>query len=91
MRFDEQRSIYRDCRWCQGRGCLYCKAEADKAYRAEFPDGPKPIASFDLSDPAEVELAKKAIGAEAIRRAFGKSGGGVAEIIQNVEKARDRS
>ena len=35
--------FYRDCPWCGGRGCLQCDAEADKAYKRQFPDGPKPI------------------------------------------------
>lgn len=57
MRYDETREIYRDCRWCKGRGCLACKSEADKAYKAEFPDGPKPIATFDNS-PDGIEKLK---------------------------------
>lgn len=38
--------IYRDCKWCQGVGCVYCPTEADLEYKRQFPDGPKPIASF---------------------------------------------
>jgi hypothetical protein len=48
-RYDEQRGIYRDCKWCGGKGCLSCPAEAEKAYKKAFPDGPKPIATFDTS------------------------------------------
>lgn len=59
MRYDDRREVYRDCRWCQGKGCLYCKAEADKAYKAA--DGPKLIASFDTSTPEGVEAAKSGI------------------------------
>lgn len=51
MRYDPRSETYRDCRWCAGRGCIYCKGEADKAYKADFPDGPKPIATFDISTP----------------------------------------
>lgn len=47
VRYDERSQRYRDCRWCGGRGCLACPGEADKAYKAAFPDGPKPIATFD--------------------------------------------
>lgn len=83
MRYDEQRSVYRDCRWCQGRGCLYCKSEAEKAYKSAFPDGPRPIATFDISTPEGLEAAKASIGADAIRKAFGPGGGGVQEIIDN--------
>lgn len=83
MRFDEQRSVYRDCRWCSGAGCLYCKAEADRAYKAAFPDGPVPIATFTAE---ELQAAKEAIGADAMCKAFGPGGGGVAEIIENVAR-----
>jgi hypothetical protein len=85
VRFDPQRAVYRDCRWCVGKGCLYCASEADKAYRADFPDGPTPIATFTVD---ELPAAKDAIGADAMRKAFGPGGGGVAEIIANVAKLR---
>lgn len=87
MRYDAEREIYRDCRWCHGKGCLYCKAEANKAYKAAFPDGPRPIASFDISTPSGVEKARGAIGAEAMRKAFSPGGGGLAEILENCRKA----
>ncbi len=83
VRFDEQRGIYRDCKWCQGRGCLYCRAEAEKAYKAAFPDGPKPIATFDLTTPDGAAKARAMIGADAMKRAFGPGGGGLEEILKN--------
>lgn len=85
VRFDEERSVYRDCRWCAGRGCLYCKSEADKAYRAEFPDGPKPLATFTLE---ELPAAREAIGADALRKAFSPGGGGISEVIANIAKIK---
>lgn len=57
MRYDDKHEVYRDCRWCRGKGCLYCKAEADKAYKATFPDGPKPFATFDTTTPEGVAAA----------------------------------
>ena len=45
-RFDEETGIYRDCKWCQGKGCISCKIQADRDYKAEFPEGPQPIATF---------------------------------------------
>lgn len=84
-RFDGHR--YRDCRWCGGRGCLQCESEANKAYKAAFPDGPKPIATFKL--PEEIDAARDAIGAEAIRKAFGAGGGGIGEIIGNIAKLQN--
>lgn len=83
MRFNPKNSVYRDCRWCGGGGCLYCESEADKAYRHAFPDGPKPIASFPAT-PEGLAAAKAAIGRTAIEKAFGPGGGGIAEIIANV-------
>ncbi len=84
MRFDGKK--YRDCRWCGGNGCVYCESEADKDYKAAFPDGPKPIASFSLSVPGDAERARQAIGIEALQKAFGAGGGGMAEFIANIER-----
>lgn len=83
MRFDGVR--YRDCRWCVGRGCLYCENEANKAYKEAFPDGPTPLATFTM---AELPAAKEAIGADAIRKAFGPGGGGIAEVVANIAKVK---
>lgn len=91
MRFDPEKEVYRDCRWCKGKGCLYCKAEADKAYKAAFPDGPQPIATFDTSTPEGIEAAKQAIGADALKKAFGPGGGGISEIVANIAKSKESS
>ena len=50
MRYDPSTGIYRDCKWCQGKGCVSCKIQADRDYKRQFPDGPKPIASFSMED-----------------------------------------
>jgi hypothetical protein len=77
VRFDGHR--YVDCRWCGGGGCLQCEAEAEKAYRRAFPDGPpKPLATFRTDDPADMERARRLIGPEAIAKHFGPGGGGMA-------------
>ena len=76
MRFDGHRYI--DCRWCGGRGCLQCNREVDAAYERAFPDGPKPIATFTL--PEDAEAAAAIIGAEALTKAFGPDGNGLADI-----------
>lgn len=69
-RFENGR--YRDCKWCGGRGCLACPAEAEKEYNRQFPDGPKPIATFKTADFDEegfVALMKSLLGPEAIMAA----------------------
>jgi hypothetical protein len=82
MRFNGHR--YTSCRWCSGSGCLYCENEADQAYAREFPEGPKPIATFRLDSPADMERMKSIFGAEALERAFGPEGGGIAEIDEKL-------
>lgn len=86
FRYDDQKKIYRDCRWCKGSGCLYCEAEAAKDYKAEFSDGPVPIATFDMSKPEDVAAAKASIGADAITGAFSQGGGGMAEVMRNLAR-----
>lgn len=85
-RYDEKRGIYRDCKWCGGKGCLACPAEADAEYNRQFPDGPKPLASFKTDDPEEMQKALASIGGPALEKAFGEGGGGVAEIIENLRR-----
>jgi len=82
VRFDKERGIYRDCKFCGGKGCIACSSEADKAYRKAFPDGPKPIATFQTDNPSDMKRAKRIIGGEALKAAFGPGGGGVDEIIR---------
>ena len=58
MRYDAEKSIYRDCKFCGGNGCLACEGEANKAYKRDFPNGPEPIATFK-NDPAGMEQVGK--------------------------------
>lgn len=84
VRYDPEKQIYRDCRFCYGYGCLACPGEAAKAYKETFPNGPEPIATFRLDSPKDMEVAKKIIGKDAIEKAFGDGGGGVGEILKNL-------
>lgn len=60
------KGIYRDCRFCHGRGCLACAGEADREYERQFPGGPQPIATVKLDDPdfdtKLTDAIKKALG-----------------------------
>lgn len=60
------KGVYRDCPWCQGRGCLACPGEAEKAYQAAFPDGPQPVVTFDLTTPDHRDELR-ALGADLSR------------------------
>lgn len=88
MRARFENGIYRDCKWCGGRGCLSCPAEADMEYKRQFPNGPEPLISFNTDDPKDAELMLKTIGGPALEKAFGKGGGGGAEILANIERAK---
>lgn len=83
VRYDEEKGIYRDCKFCGGEGCLACPAETDKAYQEAFPDGPQPIATFK-DEPKELVRLRKVCGKDALDKAFGPGGGGVAEIMKNL-------
>ncbi len=60
VRYDDQKQIYRDCRFCGGTGCLACQREAEKAYEREFPNGPEPIATFRLDSIEDMKYGVKA-------------------------------
>ena len=64
------------------------KSQAVKcSYRRAFPNGPQPLATFDMSAPEGVEAAKKAIGIDALKKAFGPGGKGIEDIIDNIRAA----
>ena len=79
-RYDEDRGVFRECKWCHGRGCLYCPTEAEKAYKLQFPDGPKPILTIPLDK--SINLRTKAGGKRLLRliaEAMGTENGGTAD------------
>ena len=82
MRYEPGR--YADCRFCRGRGCPSCDIEADKDYKAAFPDGPKPIFTAHLDKPEEMEELKRVFGRESLERAFSPGGGGMDEILHKL-------
>ena len=54
VRYDEERGVYRDCKWCGGKGCLACPGEARKEYKRQFPEGPIPILTIPLEKPLDL-------------------------------------
>ncbi len=88
MPFQERyaNGVYRDCPFCKGKGCLACPAERDKEYKRQFPDGPKPLATFsndEMNDPATKEL----IGADALAKHFGAGGNGMSGFVAALRAA----
>jgi hypothetical protein len=75
-RYDETNGVYRDCKWCYGRGCLQCHGEAKKAYKKAFPDGPQPVATYE-HDGSEEGLKN------ALVAALAKEYGGSEEELEN--------
>lgn len=64
---------YRDCKWCHGKGCNYCKSECDKEYARQFPDGPKPILTIQKEDFDKFAISE-ATGGPTIEDAHGPLG-----------------
>lgn len=56
-RYDPDKGIYRDCKWCHGKGCLACPGEAAKEYEAT---GPKLVGTFP-NTPEGVDAAMKLV------------------------------
>ena len=55
------KGIYRHCPWCQGRGCLICPAEAEKAYTRAFPAGPQLLVTFDATQPTHLKELEESL------------------------------
>ena len=72
-RFDAERNIYRDCKWCGGKGCMCCKSEAEKEYKRQFPDGPKPIATFRRDDPEAMAILGNLLSQTGLESVFAES------------------
>lgn len=88
VRFDPVRKIYRDCKWCGGKGCLSCEGEAEKEYNRQFPNGPEPMASFKTDDPKQMEALKRCLSATVLNEEFGPNGKGVDGIQERITAER---
>lgn len=93
--------VYENCKWCEGRGCMYCDTERQKDAQREI----KPVFSANLDDPKDIERLKQFFGANAIneawnnaekspdpQREFGRLmavNGAIASILQLMDKERD--
>lgn len=81
------------CDWCQGRGCVACAAKRkalDEEYARQFPNGPEPIFTARRDNPEEMEALKRIVGREAVEKAFGPGGGGIAEIEANAAAEKEK-
>lgn len=72
------------------------EALLDAEYKRRFPDGPKPIFTMERSNPNDIDRMKRVFGREALERAFGPEGRGMAEIEENAaiiraEQAAEKS
>lgn len=46
-----------------------CASEADKEYKRQFPDGPKPLATFQCDNPADMAALKGILGGDGLTSA----------------------
>jgi len=68
-----EKGVYRDCRWCGGRGCLSCPVEAERAYKREFPNGPEPLCTITNEEFDQADI-REAMGQPGIERDHGDLG-----------------
>lgn len=67
------------CRWCSGSGCMACDEERRRYEEQQS----KPIFTADRNDPDDMAALRRVVGREALERAFGEGGGGIAEVEYN--------
>lgn len=75
------------CRWCEGRGCLYCQPPA------ALPELPEPLFSVSAlpdEDPGGWRILRDVFGREAMDKAFGPGGGGMEEVLANLDRAKEQ-
>jgi len=72
---------YCNCKWCHGRGCLYCHEE-----RQRDQEEPKLLFSADPNDPEDMRQLAETFGRQALERAF-REGDGMVEIERNAALA----
>jgi len=72
---------YNKCKWCRGRGCLYCHEE-----RRRDQEEPELLFTADPNDPEDMRQLGEVFGRQAFERAF-TEGDGIAEIKRNAALA----
>ena len=72
---------YDKCRWCRGRGCLYCQEE-----RRRDQEEPELLFTVDPNDPEDMRQLAETFGRQALERAF-REGDGMVEIERNAALA----
>ena len=79
------------CRWCGGRqgGCLVCEGTG-LDLQAAPKELPEPILTARTDNPEELAEMREVIGGEALVRAFGPGGRGMAEILEKAAAVRAR-
>ncbi|MDE2104302.1 MAG: hypothetical protein KGL39_44100 [Patescibacteria group bacterium] len=72
------------CNWCFDKGCLACPPPPTKQ---ELLDDAL-LFKADRNNPHDMELVRQVFGAEAMEKAFGPNGGGMADVQLNAALAR---
>lgn len=78
------------CRFCFGRGCLSCEAQAQAEYRRQFPEGPQPVLTITFNDPEEVALARTLFLGVRNARSYGTAVQQLQDNIQKIRQAQER-
>lgn len=82
-----ENGIYRDCRWCGGKGCLSCPTEADKEYKRQFPDGPKPLMTLTVEEMDSATISA-ATGGPGLKESHGELGELLASLFDQVRETK---
>ena len=73
-------TAYTRCKYCRGRGCLACDGERKR----DQEQANEPLFVAKTGSPEDMELLLRAVGADAVKRAYGPNGGKVDELKRNL-------
>jgi hypothetical protein len=76
--------MYRNCKFCHGRGCIACEGEKEKDESLY----PEPMFVADPSNEHDMKLLKQFFGKEAVEKAFSEDGDGMRELAINAAAAQ---
>lgn len=85
---------YSRCKWCQGRGCISCAAQADIDYKAQFPEGAKPLCTIRPDDTEGMAALASIMGVQGLETACSEAkerleakGGLVSALLRSSDEA----
>ena len=80
-------TIRAHCRFCRGRGCLDCDTRAHAEYQRQFPHGPEPLYTLDVTTSTGRAHLQQLLDPDVVRALAGNANHeGARRIIEEAER-----